>query len=191
MDALREHKLMRLLSDDPSCILVLKDGYVTDNLWKICIQQEPALFQYMKNPSIDMCLYALQEDGSNLKYIVENKNIKITPKMCYTAVKSYPPAIFDVPVEMRDHNIKEFAFDLDPTLIRHFTNVRKVYIDRKLKEDPTFIRFLDDPDEDLIYRAIEADPNYCVYVKHFTPRLKALVETLYPDIIPLLPNIRK
>ena len=160
-------------------------------MWKIVIQLEPNLFQYMKDPSNEMCLYALREDGSNLQYVVKNPSVKLTPEMIYTAVNNYPAAIFDVPAEMRDNAIKEFAFDRDPTLIKNFKNIRKEYINKKIKEDPSFIRFLNDPDEDLVCKAIENDPNYCVYVKKFTPRIKKLIETLYPDIIPLIPRFNE
>ena len=187
MDPIRERTILKLLSDDPSCILLLRSKCTTDNMWKVVIQLEPSLFQYMKDPSNEMCLYALKEDGSNLQYVVKNPSVKLTSEMIYTAVSNYPAAIFDVPVEMRDNAIKEFAFDRDPTLIKNFTNVRKEYINRKIREDPSFIRFLNDPDEDLVCKAIENDPNYCVYVKKFTPRIKKLIETLYPDIIPLIP----
>ena len=191
MDPIRERTILKLLSDDPSCILLLRSKCTTDNMWKVVIQLEPSLFQYMKDPSNEMCLYALKEDGSNLQYVVKNPSVKLTSEMIYTAVSNYPAAIFDVPVEMRDSAIKEFAFDRDPTLIKNFTNVRKEYINRKIKEDPSFIRFLNDPDEDLVCRAIENDPNYCVYVKKFTPRIKKLIETLYPDIIPLIPGFNE
>ena len=187
MDPMRERAIMKLLSDDPACILLLRSKCTTDNMWKIVIQLEPNLFQYMKDPSNEMCLYALREDGSNLQYVVKNPSVKLTPEMIYTAVNNYPAAIFDVPAEMRDNAIKEFAFDRDPTLIKNFKNIRKEYINKKIKEDPSFIRFLNDPDEDLVCKAIENDPNYCVYVKKFTPRIKKLIETLYPDIIPLIP----
>ena len=191
MDPIREKKIMKLLSDDPSCILLLRSKCTTDNMWKVVIQLEPSLFQYMKDPSNEMCLFALKEDGSNLQYVVKNPSVKLTPEMLYTAVNNYPAAIFDVPVEMRDNAIKEFAFDRDPTLMKNFTNIRKEYINRKIKEDPSFIRFLNDPDEDLVCKAIENDPNYCVYVKKFTPRIKKLIETLYPDIIPLIPGFNE
>ena len=191
MDPIRERTILKLLSDDPSCILLLRSKCTTDNMWKVVIQLEPSLFQYMKDPSNEMCLYALKEDGSNLQYVVKNPSVKLTSEMIYTAVSNYPAAIFDVPVEMRDNAIKEFAFDRDPTLIKNFTNVRKDYINRKIKEDPSFIRFLNDPNEDLVCKATENDPNYCVYVKKFTPRIKKLIETLYPDIIPLIPGFNE
>ena len=191
MDPMRERAIMKLLSDDPACILLLRSKCTTDNMWKIVIQLEPNLFQYMKDPSNEMCLYALREDGSNLQYVVKNPSVKLTSEMIYTAVSNYPAAIFDVPVEMRDNAIKEFAFDRNPTLIKNFKNIRKEYINKKLKEDPSFIRFLNDPDGDLVCKAIGNEPDYCVYVKKFTPRIKKLIETLYPDIIPLIPGFNE
>lgn len=191
VDAMREHRLMRLISDDPSVIILIKPAYITENMWKIAIEQEPSLFQYMKSPSKEMCMFALKEDGSNLRVLVENPEIKVTPQMCYQAVKSYPPAIFDVPSELRDDAIKEYAFDRDPTLMKHFSNVRLGYINRKLKDDPTFARYLDDPTEDQEYRAVQADPNYCVYLTHFTPRIMELIRALYPDLLPLITNLQR
>ena len=191
MDPMRERAILKLLSDDPACILLLRSKCTTDNMWKVVIQLEPSLFQYMKDPSDEMCLFALKEDGSNLQYVVKNPSVKLTPETIYTAVNNSPAAKFDVPVELTHNAITEFAFDRDPTLMKNFKNVRKEYINRKIKEDPSFIRFLDDPDEDLVCKAIENDPNYCVYVKKFTPRIKKLIETLYPDIIPLIPNFNE
>ena len=112
MDPIRERTIMKLLSDDPSCILLLRSKCTTDNMWKVVIQLEPSLFQYMKDPSNEMCLYALKEDGSNLQYVVKNPSVKLTSEMIYTAVNNYPAAIFDVPAEMRDNAIKEFALAL-------------------------------------------------------------------------------
>jgi len=191
VDVMREHRLMRLISDDPSIILLIRPVYTTENMWRIAIEQEPSLFRYMKNPSQEMCMFALKEDGSNLRVLVENPDVEVTPQMCYRAVKAYPPAIFDVPVDMRDDAIKEYAFDHDPTLMRHFSNVRPGYINRKLREDPTFARFLEHPTEDQEYRAIEYDPNYCVHLTQFTPRIMELIRTLYPDILPLISNLQR
>lgn len=186
MDALLEKKIMSLLSDDPSSILLIKDSLATENMWTMCIQEEPSLFQYVKHPSPELCKMAVSEDGANLKYCVSNPNVTVTSEMCYAAVESYPPAIFDVPMELQDHRIREYAFDLDPTLMHAFSDIRQSYIDAKLKEDPTFCRYLPCPTEDMEYRAIEADPNYCVHVRKFTPRIRGLIKTLYPEIIPLL-----
>lgn len=191
VDPMREHRLLKLISDDPSMILLIRPAYATENMWKIAIEQEPSLFQYMKSPSLEMCMFALKEDGSNLRVLVENPDIKVTPQMCYRAVKSYPPAIFSVPSEMRDDAIKEYAFDRDPTLMKHFSNIRLGYINRKLKEDPTFARYLDNPTEEQEYNAIAYDPNYCVHLTHFTPRIMELIRTLYPNLLPFMNNLQR
>ena len=66
MEKAIEQKIYNILSEHPSLILIIKNKYVTDNMWKICITKEPSLFQYMKNPSEEMCLFAVNEEGSYL-----------------------------------------------------------------------------------------------------------------------------
>lgn len=187
MDALTEQKLMAMISDDPSTILLIRDYLVTDNMWKMAIQSEPGLFKYMDNPSYDMCMLAVNEDGQNLKYCVENPTVELTSELCYAAITNYPPAILEVPSYMRDDRMKEYAFDLDPTLVHVFSDIRPAYLDRKLREDPTFCRYLQEPTEEMEYKAIEHDPNYCGHVHNFTPRIRALIQALYPEIVPMLP----
>lgn len=188
MNPIQERKLISLITDDPSCVLLMKNKYITDNMWKTAIHLEPSLFQYMKDPSNEMCLYALMEDGHNLQYILNNPNIRLTTEMAYAAVASCPSVIFDVPANMRDNDIKEFAIDNDPTLLKYFSNIRKEYIDRKLRQDPCFARFLENPTEDMICKALISNPYYCTYVEKFTPRMKQIMEELYPNFVQLLRN---
>ena len=183
----REQRILELLADDPSLILIFKNKYTTENMWKFCIENEPSLFQYMKNPSEDIVIYALSEDGANIKYL-KDMGIALTPKMIYAAVKSYPGAIYLIPEELRTTRLREFACKEDPSLMRELS-LKNDYIEKRLKEDPTLVRFLKNPTEDQICSAIEADPNICAYVEKFTPRVKALIKELYPELIPLIPRL--
>lgn len=187
MNPNREQKILELLSEDPSAILMFKNKYTTDNMWKFCIESEPSLFQYMKTPSEEMILFALSEDGVNIKYL-KDMGISLTPKMIYTAVKSYPGAIFLIPSELRTSKLKEFACTEDPSLMMELT-LKQGYIEKRLNADPTLVRFLPNPTEDQLCRAIEADPNICAYIEKFTPKVKELIKELYPDIIPLIPRL--
>lgn len=187
MNPIREQKILELLSDDPSMILIFKNKYTTDNMWKICIENEPSLFQFMKNPSEDMILYGLSEDGANIKYL-KGMGISLTPKMIYTAVKSYPGAIYLIPQELRTSKLREFACNEDPSLMKELP-LKREYIEKRLKDDPRLVRFLKNPTEDQLCRAIIADPNICAYVEKFTPKVKELIKELYPDIIPLIPRL--
>ncbi len=187
MNPTREQKIFELLSEDPSAILMFKNKYTTENMWKICIENEPSLFQFMKNPSEEMILYALSEDGANIKYL-KDMGIQLTPKMIYTAVKSYPGAIYMIPQELRTSRLREFACNEDPSLMKELT-LKRDYIDKRLKTDPTLVRFLKNPTEDQLCNAIIADPNICAYIENFTPKVKQLIKELYPDIIPLIPRL--
>lgn len=187
MDPNREQKILEILADDPSMILIFRYKYTTDNMWKICIENEPSLFQFMKTPSEEMILYALSEDGANIKYLKE-MGISLTPRMIYTAVKSYPGAIYLIPPELRTSKLREYACKEDPSLMKVLP-LKREYVEKRLKEDPTLVRFLSNPTEDQLCRAIASDPNICAYVDKFTPRVKQLIKELYPEIIPLIPRL--
>ena len=191
MDFYPNRKLLQLIAQDPSNILLVKDSLITPQMWRYAIEQDPSLFQYIKNPSPDICEFAVEQSGENLKHVRELNYDAITPQMCYDAISSYPSAILYVPSDLCDYQMREYAIDLDPTLVQAFSDLRPGYIQDKLQKDPSFCRFLRNPTEEMEYRAVEADANYCAYVKHFTPKIKALIRTLYPEIIPLLPNFDK
>lgn len=183
----REQKILELLADDPSLILIFKNKCITDNMWKICIENEPSLFQFMRHPSEEMILYALSEDGANIKYL-RDMGISMTPKMIYTAVKNYPGAIYLIPSELRSSKLKEFACIEDPSLMKELT-LKKDFIEKRLKMDPTLVRYLKNPSEEQICNAIKVDPNTCAYVEIFTPKIKNLIKSLYPELIPLIPRL--
>ena len=131
MDPNREQRLLEILADDPSMILIFKYKHTTDNMWKICIENEPSLFQFMKTPSEEMILFALSEDGANIKYLKE-MGISLTPRMIYTAVKSYPGAIYMIPTELRTTKLREYACNEDPSLMKDLP-LKREYVEKKLK----------------------------------------------------------
>ena len=186
----RERKLMSLLDDDPSLILLLKNKYATNRMWEICIEKEPQLFRYKRNPSKELCILALQEDGNNLKYIVNNPEINLSAEMIWTAIKSYPPAIFYLPRALQTDALKECAFDRDPSLMNSFTRIRTAYLERRLQQQPSLIRYVQNASEDMWISAIEKDPNVCPYVKKFTPRIRQLIQEKYPTYAMLLPALK-
>lgn len=161
-----EQKLLNLLSDDPSLILLLKGKYITDSMWRLCIQKEPSLFQCMKEPSNEMCLFALAEDGNNLKYILESTDISPTREMIWTAVKSYPPIILDIPPNLISDSLKEYAFDREPSLMKNYDRIRHTYLERKLKEDPTLVRYVKRATDDMWINAIRKQPSICAYLQY-------------------------
>ena len=187
IDPATESKIYEMLHSDPNVILMLKYKYTTDNMWKIAIEGEPSLFQHMKEPSEEMVLFALKEDGANIQYL-DIMGIEMTPKMMYTAIHNYPGAIFMIPKELRTSHLREYACKEDPSLMKDMP-LQQSFIKRQLKKDPSLVRFLSEPTEDQICNAIKSDPTICAYIKRFTPKIKHLIKSIYPDIIPLIPGL--
>lgn len=187
IDPMREQRFIEMLSVDPSAIICLKNKFITDNMWKVAIESEPSLFQYMKEPSEEMVLFALAEDGANIKYL-EEMGVTMTPKMIYTAVKNYPGAIFLIPESQRSNRLKEFACSEDPTLMKDL-DLKSHYVETRLKKDPSLVRFVNHPTEEQYLDAIREDPTICVYIDELTPKMKELIKELYPEIIPLIPRL--
>lgn len=137
MDPQREHRILELLTDDPSVILMFRPEMTTDEMWKIAIANEPSLFQNMKNPSKEMILYALSQDGANLRYL-QKSGIQLTPEYIYTAVENYPGAIFMIPETLWSARLKEFACSKDTSLMKEIPLSRS-YIESQLRKDPTLV----------------------------------------------------
>lgn len=186
------HKLYNLLDDDPSLITLLKNQYITDDLWMFCIQREPELFGEMKHPSEEMCLFALGEDGRNLKFIEERfKDVKLTQKMILTAITSQPAAICYVPKKYKSNALKEYAYRIAPEMMYDDDCIRKEFLIELLEEHPEYIRHLRNPSEDLIILALDKDPNIVAYVNNFTPRIRKLIRDKYPELSTLLPPLKE
>lgn len=187
----RSHKLYNLLDEDPGMITLLKNQYITDDLWMFCIQREPELFGEMKHPSEEMCLFALGEDGRNLRYIEEKfKDVKLTQKMILTAITSQPAAICYVPKKYKTNALKEYAYRIAPEMMYGDDSIRHEFLIELLNEHPEYIRHLKNPPEELILLALDKDPNIVAYIKDFTPNIRALIHEQYPELSALLPPLK-
>jgi hypothetical protein len=185
-----ESRLLKVLVDDPTMILVLKNKYITDGLWKFCIEREPSLFKEMKNPDEEMCEFALKIDGYNLKYIRRKFNyIKITKKMVYLALSTCAKAILYVPNNILDEGLKEIAFDKNPALMKEFNYIRPEYINKKIKENPSIIKFINNPAEDMIIDAMILEPNVCVYFDKLTPKMIEILKEYHPQFLDIYQNL--
>jgi len=185
-----KQRLLRMLVDDPTMILVLKNKYINDDLWKFCIEREPSLFKEMKDPDEEMCLFAINVDGYNLRYIRKKfTKIKITNKMAYMAISNCPKSILFVPDNILDDGLKEMAFNKDPSLMKEFKDIRKEFIKKKVQENPSNIKYINSPDDELVCEAIKAEPNICVYFSKLTPTMYDTLKTHHPQFLELYSNI--
>lgn len=182
-------KILNAIVEDPEIVLLLKEKYVDEEIWKFCIERDPALFHKMKRPSESICMFACNVDGSNLKYIKNKfKHILITDGMCFTAVRSNPKAILYVPKAMINNELKEMAFDGDPSLMAFFNDVRPEYVERLLVERPYAIKYVTNLNEDLVCEAIKKSPNICPYLNHITPKMLESLFRYHPAFYDLYKN---
>lgn len=187
-DGIKE-KILGMLIDDPSMIVLLKNKYINDDIWMFCIEREPSVFQFMINPSVAMCFYALEQDGHNLKYIRDKfTNIDITRKMAFIAIKNYPKAIYYVPKGILDDGLKEMAFAQDPSLMQSFTNIRPEFIKELVLNNPSYIKYIKDPDENLVCDLLIDHPNIIVYMTSITEKMRETLSTYHPELLSFIPE---
>lgn len=181
------HRIYNLLDEDPSMITLMKPSSITEDMWYFCIQRDTSLFKEMKHPSEKMCMFALAEDGRNLKYLYSKfTDIKVTNKMIWTAITSRPSAIYYVPKKKRTTEMKEYAFSLEPELMLNEDDIRHEFLENMLSEHPENIKYIRNPDDDLVILALKANPNVVTYVSKLSEPVIIFIKERYPDIIQLI-----
>lgn len=183
-------KILNLIMEDPNIVEYFKEKYVDDDIWKFCIEREPSLFKKMKHPSYDLCLFACEVDGSNLRHVKNKFNyIRINDIMVMTAVKSNPKAILYTPNKLLTDELKEMAFDRDPSLMVYYNDIRPDYIMRVLKENPYTIKYLLHVlHEETICEIIEEYPQVCTYINGMTNKMRDTLKRTHPDVYSLYAN---
>lgn len=182
-------KILNAIVEDPEIVLLLKEKYVNEEIWKFCIERDPNLFKKMKHPSNEICMYACEVDGSNLKYIKHKfRYIKITDTMCFVSVKSNPKAILFVPEEFLNDELAEMAFDQDPSLMKHFKGVRKEYARKVIRERPYAVKYLPEICEEDICEVIKETPDIVPYMNWITEKELATLEKYHPAYFNLYKN---
>jgi hypothetical protein len=178
-------RIYDLVIEDPSMILVLKNKYITDELWMTCLDKEPSLFTELKDPSQILCEYIVSLDGSFLSYIIEEFGyVKITNKMIITALSNCPRAILRLPRKYRNKAIDEYAVDMDPSLLKDLDGLSKSFIGKKLTENPSYVKYVDDATPEQICSALSKDPNVALYyeIEDFTPEMKEILINNHPHM---------
>lgn len=185
MDTSLEHKIIKMLMDDPALILLLKNKYITEDMWKTCLEAEPSLIEYIDEPTEEMCLIVLSDSGSYLTFMIDN-GYEITPEMIMTAIKTYPSIIFDLPSSMVNDFYIELALDVDISILSKLNKIPYKYVMNRLKKEPGIIRYIENPSDEMVMLAINTDINTCAHIKNFSPEIKEFIETQYSDMAPML-----
>lgn len=188
-DSTAKTKILRAIIDDPEIVLLLKEKYVDDEIWKFCIERDPNLFKKMKTPTEEICLFACSVDGINLKYIKNKfKFIPITSEMCLTAVQSNAKAILFVPKKMMNDELKEIACYEDPSLMVHFDDLREAFIEKVIKEKPYAVKYVKRINEGFLCEMIKSTPAICTYFDKMTPKMLDVFKEYHPNYFYLYMN---
>lgn len=188
-DSTAKTKILRAIIEDPEIVLLLKEKYVDNEIWKFCIEREPNLFKKMKRPNEEICLFACSVDGGNLRHI-KNKfhHILITNTMCLTAVQSNPKAILYVPKKMMNDELKELACYEDPTLAIHFESLREEFIEKLIKDKPYAVKYVRKVSEHFLCEMIKEVPTICSYFDMMTPKMIETFKEYHPNYFSLYKN---
>lgn len=175
-------KILSAILEDPEIIFILKEKYVDESLWKYCIEREPKVFRRMTHPSKEICYFACEVDGANLKWVrYRFSYIKITGVLAFISVKSNPKAILYVPDKLLSDGLLEMAFDQDPSLMGDFDNIRPEYLQGLLKRIPSAIQYVNHPDEDMVCELIREHPTVCAYIHTLTDRMMEVLKVSHPN----------
>lgn len=182
-------KIISAVVKDPEIIFAVKEKYVDDALLMFCIEREPSVFKKMKHPSEEVCQFACRVDGANLR-VIRNKfsYITITDVLAYISVESNPKAILYVPDKLLTDPLMEMAFDADPSLMAYFDRIRSSYLEKRLRETPSAIQYIRDPDEDLVCELIKQQPSVCTYIKKLSTKMMTTLEQSHPSYFQLYRN---
>lgn len=183
-----------LITKHPQYIPVIKSKYLTDDIYIMCLEDEPSLFRYIPHPSPNVVRVALQLDGSNIKYIKKKIRKQMSPELFVMAVSSNPrEALPYVPKKYIPEEIKQHIFDTDPELLQE-NNLKiasESFLRDRIEASPGVIKYITDPSDDLKCLALRKDPNTALYFDTLTPSMMNVIDELYPGLRETLPNYNR
>lgn len=193
--AMKRAFVFEQIMDNPRLITIIKKRYLDDDMLEKCIDSEAGVFQYIKNPSMRIIRAAIMADGGNLAYIPEYKRNSLPVEIfiyalqsnLYGAIKYIPEGIL---TNGLSHEIKEkLIFDNDPEIaFKYGINVRDEFLRDKIRHDPSLIKFVTEPSDELKCLALEGDPNIALYYDELSPNMMDIIDRKYPSLKGQLPN---
>lgn len=167
---------------NPELILGIRPKYLTDDLWTFAISANHEIFKYCKMKTYSICMTALEVDGFNLEYI---DPLRYTGEqyqnMCELAVQTTPRALAMVPKKFQTKKMKAYAYANDPELLSSEKKLTDNMIKTILDHNPSFIRQVDNPSDDLLIHALARDPRCIVYFENISPRVRDFFEENFPQ----------
>lgn len=181
------------LVDHPEYIRIIKSKYINDDLIESVMRVEPEIFKYIKHPTLRIINAALDIDGGNLQYLSEEKINSLPPASFEIALESNPrEAIKYVPQGILDEYTKINVFNEDPAVIRdNGLRINEALLAPMITENPSLIKYVVSPSEDLICTAIRWDVNVALYYQELSDKMMDVIDKYWPEYRDKLPNYKR
>ena len=177
-----------LISERPEAILVIKKKYIDDDDWEAAVEKNPKLLAEWDDPYYASCYTAVEADG---RAILDCPPDMIDYRLLERAILTTPSVAILLPRNYLTLEIRELAVDHDPTLIGSIENLPIDYIKGKLKYNPSLIRYIKNPSDELKCYAIEQNPNVALYFPKLSKAMRKVIDEKYPDFREGLANYNK
>ena len=152
------------------------------------MEKNPRLLAEWDDPSYASCYTAVEADG---RAILDCPPDMIDYRLLERAILTTPSVAILLPRNYLTLEIRELAVDHDPTLIGSIENLPIDYIKGKLKYNPSLIRYIKDPSDELKCYAIEQNPNVALYFPKLSKAMRKVIDEKYPDFREGLANYNK
>ena len=182
-----DSQIMKILNENPEMIMTFKAKYVTEGMWDYCISRNPQLFRECKDPTPKLCYRVLSMDGFFLEDIDPSKYSKeIYTRMCWIALETTPKAFPLIPEKYRTKEMKTYAYSMDPELLLSEKRLTPAMLEEIIDHRPDLIRYVANPTDDLIIRALEKEPKAIVYFTSISDRVRTWYEEHFPEYASML-----
>jgi hypothetical protein len=156
-------------------LFYVPDKYHTENLQNNALKYNVNCFKYIKNPTHQQKLYAVQNNGENLLYI---KNP--TKDIYIEAVKKTPKMIRFGNSNFLDYDLINNIIQQDPTLIRYVNKPTDEMWITALKHDGMLLAFCLIQKDEFCIEALKQNPKAVFFILSFTLNIKKFLEQQTP-----------
>lgn len=165
--------------------------YVTNQTENICLEavkRRGRSLKHIQNQTEQICLKAIKNDSSALRYVInqtdelcleavkKNPNelhyvINKTDEICLEAIKKNPYCIRFIKHQEKYEKIILDKFEEDPDLIRYIENPSDSMVMKALNENISNLRYITNPPENLCIDIIQKNGMALQYVEHQTNKM--------------------
>ena len=77
-------------------------------------------------------------------------------------------------------------------MVRQYgVRIREDFLRDKIRENPSLIKYVVDPSDDLKCLALEQDPNIALYFDELSPKMMDVIDRKYSSLKDSLPNYKR